>query len=103
MENIGTQQILISIYFIDFQENCNFYDGHLQGGIAKQVENRSTEDACAKKAREQFPGSSGATWYPNHSCWAEFGDHIVFSTSQRTCLFQGSILVSRFTSKVAYY
>ena len=70
------------------------------GGIAKRVDYDCScptklcpnEDDCALQVRSIYPEASGATWYSNISCWAEFGGHISTNASEdRTCHFRGKM------------
>ena len=61
----------------------------MQGGIAKQVINVDTEDGCQLRVKKDYPEAPGATWSLNNSCWAEFGEHLIYSSSHRTCFSQG--------------
>ena len=66
-----------------------FTDGYIQGDVAKSVDNVDGEDNCAIHVKYEYPGASGATWYLNQSCWAEFGEYFVRSSAHRTCLYKG--------------
>ena len=84
---------------------CVFFDGYMQGGVAKQTEDFDTEDACAMHVKKNYPGASGATWIfsmviqggllegadalRNGSCYAELGTYLMKSSSIRTCSFKG--------------
>ena len=61
----------------------------MQGNIAKHVTNISSEKACAMYVKQEYPEAPSATWYNESGCWAEFGEHKVYSSLHRTCLFQG--------------
>ena len=59
----------------------------MQGGIVKYVANVSSERACARYVKQEYPQAPGATWYDESSCWAEFGEHFAHSSVHRTCVF----------------
>ena len=73
---------------IKYKDNCYFFDGYMQGGVAKYVENITTEQDCQMGVQEEYPEATGVIWYTNNSCWAEFGEYMVYSSTQRTCRFQ---------------
>ena len=74
-------------------DTCFFVDGYMQGGAAKYVPNITNEDSCAMHVKQEFPEVSGATWYNNTSCWAEFGEVVIHSSLHRNCRFQGTIFL----------
>ena len=77
------------LHYAYFVARCWIRDGYIQGSIAKQVTNISSERACAVYVKQQYPEASGATLY-NSTCWAEFGENIVHSSSHQTCRFEGT-------------
>ena len=62
----------------------------MQGDVAKHIDDIDGEDSCAMHVRNKYPAASGATWYMNSSCWAEFGEQTIISSAHRTCRFLGS-------------
>ena len=62
----------------------------MQGGVAEHIEGIDTEEKCAVHVRENYEQASAATWDSNNQCWAEFGEHMVHSSSHQTCRFQGN-------------
>ena len=69
--------------------SCFFHDGYIQGSTAKKVANINNECGCAIRVKLEYPEAYGATWHLNDSCWAEFGQHVVPTSSPKikTCLF----------------
>lgn len=59
----------------------------MRGGTAKHIENISGEVDCEMYVRQQYPEAPGATWHLSSGCWAEFGEHMEYSSSHRTCIF----------------
>ena len=79
---------------LSFLEECEFRDGYIGGSIAKHAKSIDTEDGCAVYVKQKYPSASGATWYRNSSCWAEFGIgfEFVLSSAHRTCLLGNAAL-----------
>ena len=61
----------------------------MQGDIAKKLANVSSERACAMYVKQEYPEAPSATWNDKSGCWADFGKHMIYSSSHRTCLTQG--------------
>ena len=74
---------------MSFPATCLFNDGYIQEGGAQQVHNIDNEKDCAIGVKLEYLEASGATWYLNNSCWAEFGEFVTHSFSHRACAFQG--------------
>ena len=62
----------------------------MQGDVAIHEYGVQNEEACAMKVIKNHPHASGATWYLNNSCWAEFGQYQMYSSSVRTCSLIGN-------------
>ena len=83
-------------------DSCFFFDGYMQGDVAKRVENIDSEDSCAIHVRDNYPDATGATWYLNTSCWAEYGKYDFRSSLHRTCHFTGWISLGNLLDLFAF-
>ena len=81
----------------------------MQGDREEFIGESNSEEHCADLVLLRRPSATGATFYGAwRYCYAEFGNHIVGSSTYRTCLFQtttgsGNIFTTLVKNHISIY